>query len=86
MAADVPGGGEERRSQVETADTALPVALPLDEARNALRQYNLGMRFLDEWLTHPGPFRLRISHVLTLNRAAEKASCPTPARFASAAW
>jgi hypothetical protein len=38
MATDFSGGGEERRSQIEPVDSALPVASPLDEARNALRQ------------------------------------------------
>ena len=72
MVAQFPGGGEERHSRIAGSDAVRHAAAsPLDEARNALRQFNLGMALLDDWLARPpGGFRLKVSHLLALNRAA----------------
>lgn len=41
----------------------------LAEARNALRQFDLGMEILDQWLrAGRGAYKLKISHLLILNR------------------
>jgi Fic family protein len=40
------------------------------EARNGLRQYDVGIQAIQTALDRPGPFKLRISLVLTLHREA----------------
>jgi fido (protein-threonine AMPylation protein) len=45
-----------------------PAELALAESRNALRQFDIGMEILDEWLSSKKEARLRISHLLILNR------------------
>lgn len=48
-----------------------PAELALAEARNALRQFDVGMLMLEHWLDQPGqPIRLRPSDLLSLNRFA----------------
>lgn len=45
-----------------------PAELALAESRNALRQFDIGMEILDEWLSSKKEFHLKISHLLILNR------------------
>jgi fido (protein-threonine AMPylation protein) len=45
-----------------------PAELALAESRNALRQFDIGMEILDEWLSSKKEVRLRISQLLILNR------------------
>ncbi len=40
------------------------------EARNALRQFDLVLEMVEEWLQPERRFRLRVSHILTLHRTA----------------
>lgn len=48
-----------------------PAELARAEARNALRQYDVGMEILSQWLRRgKASFQLRFTHLLTLNRIA----------------
>lgn len=66
------GAGGERHSEVDDATLISdPHELAVAEARNALRQYEVGISILDRWLAPPKrSFNLRISELLMLNRAA----------------
>lgn len=60
---------DQRHSEAGEPDLITdPEELALAESRNALRQFDIGMEILDEWLSSNGEFRLRISHLLILNR------------------
>ncbi len=62
----------ERHSQAESAAViADPDELARAEARNALRQFDLVLRLIDEWLQTPErKFRLRPSMILQIHREA----------------
>lgn len=85
----------ERHSQSHDPDLISdPAERALAEARNSLRQYDVGMEILDGWLEHgTRNFRLRISHLLTLNRVALEGINryagtfrPAPVRITGAAY
>lgn len=64
-------GDDQDRRHSETGEPDLitdPALLALAESRNALRQFDIGMEILDEWLSSPSTSRLKISHLLILNR------------------
>ena len=59
----------QRHSEVGEPDLITdPAELALAESRNALRQFDIGMEILDEWLSSKREVRLKISHLLILNR------------------
>ena len=61
----------ERHSYTEEPDLIKdPRELAAAEARNALRQFDVGMLMLDRWLDHDGYPHLRPSDLLILNRFA----------------
>jgi Fic family protein len=62
----------DRHSEIDEPDLITdPDAKALAEARNALRQFDIGMVLLDHWLDNGGaPPNLRISDLLALNRFA----------------
>src|SRR5258707_411874 len=62
----------DRHSQTDEPDLIQdPAEKALAEARNALRQFDVGMVLLDHWLDAPAQTRhLRPSDLLTLNRFA----------------
>ncbi|MCC2102799.1 MAG: Fic family protein [Hyphomicrobiales bacterium] len=61
--------GPERHSESSEPDLISdPQEVAAAEARNALRQFDVGMEILDQWLHGGAGFRLRFTHLLTLNR------------------
>jgi fido (protein-threonine AMPylation protein) len=66
---DRPDNEIQRHSEAGEPDLITdPAELALAESRNALRQFDIGMEILDQWLTSKKEARLRISHLLILNR------------------
>lgn len=63
------GHSDDRHSDAGEPDLIRdPAERALAEARNALRQFDVGMTILDQWLNQPDGIRLRISQLLILNR------------------
>ena len=61
--------GPERHSESSEPDLISdPEEIAAAEARNALRQFDVGMEILGQWLGGGAAFRLRFTHLLTLNR------------------
>ena len=60
----------ERHSEIDDLEIIKdPAELALAEARNALRQFDIGMEILDGWIgKNAGRFQIKPSQVLTLNR------------------
>jgi|tagenome__1003787_1003787.scaffolds.fasta_scaffold20655135_2 fido (protein-threonine AMPylation protein) len=66
---DRPDNEIQRHSEAGEPDLITdPAEFALAESRNALRQFDIGMEILDQWLTSKKEARLRISHLLILNR------------------
>jgi Fic family protein len=64
--------GEQRDSKAFSADLITdPIARAEREASNGLRQYDLGLRIIEDFVyTKDKPFKLRLSMALALHRAA----------------
>jgi Fic family protein len=65
-------GSDERHSQAFEAELITdPDEIARQEAKNGLRQFDLAVEQIEYWL-QPGrqPYRLRLSHIIALNRCA----------------
>jgi Fic family protein len=64
-------GSEDRHSEaVEVELITAPEEKAVQEAKNALRQFNTAIEQIEYWLQPDRPFKLRASAILTLNRIA----------------